>query len=114
MIGSDSFFIIDGNEQNAGEREFVRNTSVYIVDGFSVGSASERLFARNTGLYLIEGPLPAGSPLSNATMTGAYVIDGRPPVGVQSVKQMSTYLVTSKPKLGVFASRYGLYTIDME
>jgi hypothetical protein len=111
-LNTNSSFVIDGFETNAGARVFLKNAVFHIIDGADAGSAAERSFLKDHRVFVVDG----GRRLLGAGLLGttAYVVTGRPPPGSVHLNPM-TYVVSGRASPGtVNMPSSAFFAIDLE
>lgn len=77
LVSNKSDVIIDGHEQNAGDRVFARAYRNVIIDGAIVGTAGLRQFVKDQKLLVITGGRSTDT-VPHVTYTTTVVVTGTP------------------------------------
>lgn len=114
-VTTQSDYIIDGDELNAGERAFVRNTRLYMIDGAEAGTASERQFLRDISIRVIGGRVGSTFPGMFVNSHNFHIVHGRCAPGHVNVMRADIFGIDGLCHPDIVATRsHSAYIVDME
>ncbi|AMO44071.1 hypothetical protein vBRpoSV10_12 [Ruegeria phage vB_RpoS-V10] len=94
-----SYFVIDGDETNAGARAFLRDTHMVVIDGAEVGTAGLRQFLKDSRFRIISGG-PSKQAYESILYTSMFAITGRGSIGECSLAQHAVFAIEGNSPAG--------------
>lgn len=114
-VTTQSDYIIDGDELNAGERAFVRNTRLYVLDGAEAGNAGERQFVRDSVVRVINGRVGPTFPGMFVNSNNFHMVQGRAGSSTILLQRMDNFAIDGLCHPNIIAARFhSAYIVDME